>query len=90
MFLGAFGIASAIFGCRAEPPPKPVSNWTLSEARALDDFDIYWLGNNYKNLKLTSMHATLDADDVPHASFNYGEPSFAGDPGSGAGSHHLK
>ncbi len=62
----------------SEPPPRPVSNWTLEEARRFDDFPLYWLGEIYEGLTLTSMRFSTDGDGVRHASFSYGEPSLAG------------
>ena len=64
-----------------EAPPKPVSNWTIGEARAFDEFDLHWLGVRYQALRLTSMRVTTDGDGVTHASFFYGKPVLAGDSG---------
>jgi len=61
-----------------EPPPKPVSNWSVSDAREFNEFHLYWLGRSYQGLPLTSMRATTDGDGVRHATFSYGEPNLAG------------
>ncbi|TMB70885.1 MAG: hypothetical protein E6J43_00860 [Chloroflexi bacterium] len=74
-----WGTAGCFFDDPA--PPKPVSNWTIAEARSFDQYDLYWLGNSYQGLPLTSMPLTKDGDGVLHASFFYGEPSLAGDSG---------
>ena len=67
-----------------EPPPKPVSNWTIDDARAFDEFHVYWLGDTYEGLPLTSLGHSIDGDGVKHASFSYGEPSYYGDADSGS------
>ena len=37
-------VAMAAGGCSDwEPPPKPVSNWTIDDARAFDEFGIGWV-----------------------------------------------
>jgi len=53
----------------AEPPPKPESNWTIPEARAFDEFNLYWLGKSYQGLGLTLITRGTDGDGVHHASF---------------------
>ncbi len=67
-----------------ERPSKPVSNWTVEDARAFNQFPLYWVGETYEGLPLTSMRRIVDGDGVRHAIFNYGEPSFAGDAVSGS------
>jgi hypothetical protein len=82
-FLGVSAMSSA--GCSAfetDPPPKPESNWTVGDARQFREFSVYWLGESYQGLKLTSMRSTVDGDEFRHASFFYGEPSLAGSPES--------
>jgi hypothetical protein len=73
--LGMIAMTSA--GCLLdyEPPPKPVSNWTVEQARRFNEFQVYWLGESYEGLRLTSMRLTSDGDDVTHTTFFYGEPS---------------
>src|SRR4030042_3897602 len=80
--LGVVAMPSA--GCLLdyEPPPKPVSNWTVEQARWFYKFPVYWLGESYQGLPLTSMRLTVDGDDVTHTTFSYGEPSLvAGNSG---------
>jgi hypothetical protein len=80
-------LAAIALGCdvlNPEPPPKPVSNWTVEDARKFDEFPLYWLGADYEGLPLTSMHATTDGDGVHHASFAYGDPEYYGDGYSGS------
>jgi len=84
--LAWFGLIAT---CRSDffdldPPPKPASNWTVEDARAFDAFPLYWLGDTYQGLQLTSTRFTADSDGVRHASFNYGEPSYYGDALSGS------
>jgi len=82
---GLLGLSATVFGgCLLdyEPPPKPVSNWTVEEARRFNDFPLYWLGESYSGHSLTSIRLTIDGDGVTHASFSYGEPSLAGSPES--------
>ena len=76
--LGVIAMTSA--GCFLgwEPPPKPVSNWTVEDARGFNEFPLYWLGESYEGLPLTSMRLSTDGDGVRHATFFYGEPSLAG------------
>ena len=73
-------IAMTSAGCflDSEPPPKPVSNWTVEDARGFNEFPLYWLGESYEGLPLTSMSVSTDGDGVRHATFSYGEPSLAG------------
>jgi len=78
-FLGVSAMSSA--GCsdfETDPPPKPVSNWTIQDARAFGEFDLYWLGQTYQGLGLTLVDRSTDGDGVHHASFSYGELSFSG------------
>lgn len=35
-------------------PPKPVSNWTIEDARNFDQFPLHWLGESYQGLPLDS------------------------------------
>ena len=72
-------LAMASTGCflDAGPGPKPVSNWTIHDARAFDEFPLYWLGESYEGLPLTTVRLTTDGDGVTHASFAYGEPATA-------------
>ena len=76
--LGVIAMTSA--GCFLgwEPPPKPVSNWTVEDARGFNEFPLYWLGESYEGLPLTSMRLSTDGDGFKHATFFYGEPSLAG------------
>ncbi len=76
--LGVIAMTSA--GCFLgwEPPPKPVSNWTVEDARGFNEFPLYWLGESYEGLPLNSMRLSTDGDGVRHATFFYGEPSLAG------------
>jgi hypothetical protein len=80
--LGVIAMTSA--GCLLdyEPPPKPVGNWTVEQARRFNEFQVYWLGESYRGLPLTSMRLTSDGDGVTHTTFSYGEPSLAGSPHS--------
>ena len=86
LFLGATATASS--GCFLEPerPPKPVSNWAIEDARQFGAFPLYWLGETYQGLPLTSMRISGPAytHDYVNVSFFYGEPSFAGDANSGS------
>ena len=76
--LGVIAITSA--GCFLgwEPPPKPVSNWTVEDARGFNEFPLYWLGESYEGLPVASMRLSTDDAGVRHATFFYGEPSLAG------------
>jgi hypothetical protein len=65
-------------------PAKPVSNWDMQDARAFDEFELYWLGDSYEGLALTSMRTYTDGDMVRHATFAYGEPKYTGDAASGS------
>ena len=58
----AVGIGTAITlfstvmsGCSFLNSPKLVSNWTVQDARAFDDFPLYWLGDSYNGLPLTGV-----------------------------------
>ena len=86
LFLGATATASS--GCFLIPerPPKPVSNWAIEDARRFGAFPLYWLGETYQGLPLTSMRISGPAytHDYVNVSFFYGEPSFAGDANSGS------
>ncbi len=75
--VGLLAMTSA--GCfeSPEPPPKPVSNWTVEGARGFNEFPLYWLGESYQGLTLTSIRLSTDGDGVRHAEFNYGEPNLA-------------
>ncbi len=83
--LGAIAATSA--GCFLEEfgpppqPPKPVSNWTVEDARQFDEFPLYWLGETYQGLPLTSMRISGPAytHNYVNVSFIYGEPSPTGD-----------
>ena len=80
--LGVITVTSAGCFLDYEPPPKPVSNWTVEQARLFNEFQVYWLGESYEGLPLTSMRLTVDGDDVTHTTFSYGEPSLvAGNSG---------
>jgi len=87
-------VAASSAGCLPEvfeerslpPPPKPVSNWTMEEARQFKQFPLYWLGEAYQGLPLTSIRiAGPDyADDsvrYVRVSLWYGEPSVVRDSG---------
>ena len=76
--LGVIAMTSA--GCFLgwEPPPKPVSNWTVEDARGFNEFPLYWLGESYEELPLTLVSLSTDGDGVRHATFSYGETSLAG------------
>lgn len=76
--LGVITVTAAGCFLDYEPPPKPVSNWTVEQARRFNEFQVYWLGESYQGLPLTSMRLTVDGDDVIHTTFSYGEPSLAG------------
>jgi hypothetical protein len=81
LFVGLLAVmAMTSAGCflDCEPPPKPVSNWTVEDARGFNEFPLYWLGQSYEGLPLTSMRRSIDGDGVRHAAFSYGEPSLAG------------
>ena len=79
-WLAALGILGVIAlgstGCSRQP--KPVSNWTIPEAKQFQEFPLYWLGETYAGLPLTSMRLTTDGNGVTHATFNYGDPSRTG------------
>jgi hypothetical protein len=81
-------IATASAGCFLswDPPPKPVSNWTIEDARQFDAFPVYWLGEAYQGLPLTSMRILTPAytHEYVTVSIFYGEPSYAGDRFSGS------
>jgi hypothetical protein len=74
------GIAMTSAGCflDLEPPPKPVSNWTMEDARGFNEFSLYWLGESYEGLPLTLVHLSTDGDGVRHSTLFYGETSLAG------------
>ncbi len=80
-------IASTSAGCFLEEfgpppqPPKPVSNWAIEDARQFDEFPLYWLGETYQGLPLTSMRILTPAYDHDYVivEFIYGEPSPTGD-----------
>jgi len=74
------GIAMTSTSCflGEEPPPRPVSNWTVEDARGFNEFPLYWLGEGYEGLPLTSMRGSTDGDGVRHVNFSYGEPTLAG------------
>jgi hypothetical protein len=59
------------------PGPKPVSNWSIADARDFSEFPLYWLGYSYDGLPLTTVRLTTDGDDITHAAFAYGEPRTA-------------
>lgn len=81
--LGVVVMAAA--GCSMfERPPKPVRNWTIAEARAFDEFQLYWVGPQYEGLPLTYVGRSVDGDEVTHITFAYGEPSCFGDAASGS------
>jgi hypothetical protein len=80
--LGVIAMTSAGCFLDSEPPPKPVSNWTVEDARGFNEFPLYWLGESYEGLPLTSMRLSTDGDGVTHATFSYGEPSLGGSPDS--------
>lgn len=63
-------------------PPKPVSNWTVEDAKQFDVFPLYWLGGASQGLPLTSMRISGPAytHDYVNASFTYGEPWCCADP----------
>src|SRR3990172_1319903 len=82
--LGVIAMTSAGCFLDSEPPPKPVSNWTVQDARGFNEFPLYWLGDGYEGLALTSIGLGTDGDGVNHASFSYGEPSYFGDAASGS------
>lgn len=81
---GVIAVATAACGILEEIPPKPASNWTVAEAQAFDEFQLYWLGYSYQGLSLTSVKGSTDGDAVKHARFSYGEPSYFGDAASGS------
>src|SRR4030042_1256950 len=82
VFLGVLAVTSSGCFLDYEPPPKPVSNWTVEQARWFYKFPVYRLGESYQGLPLTSMRLTVDGDDVTHTTFSYGEPSLvAGNSG---------
>ena len=63
--VGLFGLlamTSAACSLRADIPPKPVSNWTVEDARWFYEFPLYWLGESYQGLPLSSMRLTTDGD----------------------------
>jgi hypothetical protein len=73
------GIAMTSAGCLdLEPPPKPVSNWTMEDARGFNEFPLYWLGESYEGLPLTLVSLSTDGDGVRHSTLFYGETSLAG------------
>ncbi len=76
--VGVIAMTSAACFLGWDPPPKPVSNWTVDDARGFNEFSLYWLGDSYEELPLTSMRFSIDGDGVRHAIFFYGEPSLAG------------
>jgi hypothetical protein len=82
-FLSVFVVTSS--GCSMfERPPKPQSNWTIQEAKRFDEFDLYWLAQEYRGLPLTYVGRSIDADEVEHVTFAYGDPSYFGDAASGS------
>ena len=74
------GIAMTSAGCflDLEPPPKPVSNWTIEDARGFNEFPLYWLGETYEGLPLSLVSLSTDGDGVRHSTLFYGETSLAG------------
>jgi len=79
-FVGVIAMTSAGCFLEPDPPPKPVSNWTIEEARQFGEFPLYWLGDSYEGLPLTVVTLGTDGDGVRHATFFYGETSLTGDP----------
>lgn len=88
LVVGGGLLVGAAHGCTigTTPPPRPtpVSNWTISQARAFEEFPLYWLGQSYEGLELTFVAQFTDGDGVRHAKFSYGEPSYFGDAASGS------
>ena len=78
--LGVMAMTSAGCFLEPDPPPKPVSNWTIEEAREFGEFPLYWLDERYEGLPLTVVTHGTDGDGVRHATFFYGETSLTGDP----------
>ena len=76
--LGVIAMTSAACFLGWDPPPKPVSNWTVLDARGFNEFPLYWLGESYEELPLTLVSLSTDGDGVRHATFFYGETSLAG------------
>src|SRR3972149_6102276 len=79
--IGLLGLVAVTpMGCflDMDPPPEPVSNWTGEDARGFDELPLYWRGESYEELALTSMRLSTDGEGFRHASFFYGEPSLAG------------
>jgi hypothetical protein len=59
------------------PPPRPVSNWTIGEAREFRHFELYWLGESYDGLPLTLVqNYAADppfAPQIQNVRLSYGE-----------------
>src|SRR5205809_6599874 len=83
--VGVIAVITAV-GCSLdwEPPPKPVSNWTVGNANQFSEFPLYWLGQSYEGLPLTYVGGSTDGDGVHHATSWYGQPTYAGDAASGS------
>jgi hypothetical protein len=83
-FLFLVAVVCALPGCLIseafETPPKPVSNWTVAEARQFQEFPLYWLGESYHGLPLTAIRIAGPAytHDHVHVTFGYGDPSLLG------------
>jgi hypothetical protein len=78
----ALSVAGCVLG-EAKPGPKPESNCAVENLRGLDPLPVYWLGESHEGNSLGWIRCLQDGDDVPHAIFNYGEPSWV--PGSFGG-----
>ena len=89
LFFGLLAAISVACPLVTDPPPKPVSNWTIEGARQFDEFPLYWMGETYRGLPLTSMRIRRPAYTHDHVSvtFTYGELELLG--GSISGSWHA-